>query len=121
MSAQSGSAGKPARKSGVSRSGKNGGKGKPAVSGTVVTPNSPAALERAIDERRQHLAATIDELTFRAKPKEIARRGVAGLRARVQRVTHTPEGELRTERLAAAGGAVAVLAGLLVYLRRRRR
>jgi hypothetical protein len=84
------------------------------------TPESPAALERAIQDRRDHLAATIDELTARAKPKEIARRGAAGAQRRLLTLTHTPEGQLRTERLAAVAGAVAVLGGVLVFLRRRR-
>ena len=97
------------------------GPGKKAVAGTVVTPTEPAAIERAIDERRRHLAATIDELTFRAQPKEIARRTAAGLQARVRAATHTPDGQLRTERLAAVGGAAAAVLALMVALRVRRR
>jgi uncharacterized protein (DUF2345 family) len=113
MGAQSGSAGKPATK-GAGRAKDRG------TSGAATMPRSPAALEQAIVERRNHLSATIDELTFRARPKQIARRGVAGVRAKVQNATHTPEGELRTERLAAVGGAVVLLTGVLVFLRRRR-
>jgi hypothetical protein len=81
---------------------------------------SPAALEREIQDRRDHLAATIDELTARAKPKEIARRSAAEATRRFRSLTHTPEGELRTERLAAVAGAVAVVGGVLIFLRRRR-
>jgi uncharacterized protein DUF3618 len=84
------------------------------------TPESPAALERAIQDRRDHLAATIDELTARAKPKEIARRGAAEAQRRFLTLTHTPDGQLRTERLAAVAGAVTVLGGVLIFLRRRR-
>jgi hypothetical protein len=83
-------------------------------------PSKPAELEQAIQERRNHLAATIDELGARAKPKEIARRSTAGLVAKAQSLTHGPDGKLRTERLGAAAGAVVVLAGVLVFLRRRR-
>jgi hypothetical protein len=82
-------------------------------------PESPAALEQAIQERRDHLAATIDELTARAKPQEIARRGAAGVQRKLQELTHGPDGQLRTERLAAVAGAIAILGGALVLLRRR--
>jgi hypothetical protein len=85
-----------------------------------ATPESPAALERAIQDRRDHLAATIDELTARAKPKEIARRTAAGLQQKFRTLTHGPDGQLRTERLGAVAGAVAVVGGVLIFLRRRR-
>jgi hypothetical protein len=81
---------------------------------------SPSQLEAAMAERRAHLAATIDELAGRAQPKEIARRTSRGLRERIQGLTHTPDGDLRTERLAAVGAAVVVLAGVLALIRRRR-
>jgi hypothetical protein len=93
----------------------SGAEGKPGG-----TPESPAALEEAIQVRRDHLAATIDELTARAQPKEIVRRGAAGAQRRFLTLTHTPDGQLRTERLAAVAGAIAVLGGVLVLLRRRR-
>jgi hypothetical protein len=93
----------------------NGAAGKPEK-----LPESPAALEQAIQARRDHLSATIDELTARARPKEIARRGVAGAQRRFRALTHGPDGQLRTERLAAVAGAIAVLGGVLVLLRRRR-
>ena len=84
------------------------------------TPESPAALEQAIQDRRDHLAATIDELTARAKPKEIARRSAVEAQRRFRTLTHGPDGQLRTERLAAVAGAVAVVGGVLIFLRRRR-
>jgi hypothetical protein len=84
-------------------------------------PEKPAELERAIQERRDHLAATIDELTARARPADIARRTAAGLQRKAQTLTHGPDGQLRTERLAAVAGAVVVLAGTMAALRSRRR
>jgi hypothetical protein len=81
---------------------------------------SPAELERAIQQRRDHLAATIDELTARASPKDIARRTGAGIQQKLMTLTHSPDGQVRTERVGAVAGAVAVLAGLLFVLRRRR-
>jgi hypothetical protein len=87
---------------------------------TVMKPGSPAALEAQIQARRDHLAATIDELSARAAPKEIARRSLAGVQARIRTATHTPDGQLRTERLAAAGAAVIALGTVLIWVRRRR-
>jgi hypothetical protein len=80
---------------------------------------TPTELEQQIQARRDHLAATNDELTSRAHPKELARRGTALVSDRLQTLTHTPEGELRTERLAAVAGAFVVVAGVLVFARGR--
>jgi hypothetical protein len=123
MSAQvSGSGGKPVgRGSKAGAKAEGGRREKQSVTDDTLASGSPTAIEQAIDERRAHLAATIDELTSRAQPKEIARRSLAGLQARARNVTHTPEGQLRTERLVAVGGAAVVIAGVMLYLRRRRR
>jgi hypothetical protein len=82
-------------------------------------PAKPAEIEREIEERRRRLAATLDELSSRAKPKEIARRGIAGVQAKADAAVRTPEGQLRKERLGAVAGALVVLTALLVWLRRR--
>jgi hypothetical protein len=87
---------------------------------STPVPTSTPALEAEIQARREHLAATIDELTARTKPQALARSGLAGVTRKVQTVTHTPEGQLRVERLAAVAGAAVVLAGALIWLRRRR-
>jgi hypothetical protein len=88
--------------------------------GTAPPKGTPSQLEEAMAARRAHLAATIDELSARAQPKEIARRTSVGLREKLQSLTHTPDGDLRSERLAAVGGAVVVLVGVMAVLRRRR-
>jgi hypothetical protein len=75
-------------------------------------------IEADIEATRRRLAATIDELTFRVHPKEVLRREVASLKARISNATHTPEGELRLERVAAVGAAVAALVALVVWRRR---
>jgi hypothetical protein len=85
------------------------------------TPGSVDGIEKAIAERRAHLAATIDELADRATPKALVAKARADVQARVMAAVYTPDGELRTERLAAVGGAVAVLGSLMVLVRRRRR
>jgi hypothetical protein len=84
------------------------------------TIESPVELERAIDAKRDRLAATIDELTSRAKPKEIARRGAVGARNRAKAAATTPDGQIRKERLGAVAGALVALGGLMFWLRRRR-
>jgi len=87
---------------------------------TTSMPSSPDAIESAIEAKRAQLAATIDELSVRAQPKEIARRGVAGVTAKAQGTVRTPDGQLRVERIGAVAGALVVVAAALVWLRRRR-
>ena len=79
-----------------------------------------ARLEQDIQATRARLEGTVNELAYRAQPQVIAQRQVQGLRLRLDAATHTPDGELRIERIAAivaAAVAVVVVAGLL---RRRR-
>jgi Protein of unknown function (DUF3618) len=73
---------------------------------------SPAQIEAEIEATRARLAGTVDELANRAKPKEIARRSAEDAKVKLQAATHTEDGSLRTERIAAVGGAAALLAGL---------
>jgi len=91
------------------------------VEGVVALPSDPKALEELIARRRDHLAATIDELVVRGHPKEIARRSAADAKGRLQAFVATSEGDLRTERLAAVATATAAFVGLLLLLRSRRR
>jgi hypothetical protein len=81
---------------------------------------SPEAIEAEIAATRAHLAATIDELTVRAKPREIVRRRVESAKAGLTEATHTPEGELRLERVAALAAGSAVLLGLVLAILHRR-
>jgi hypothetical protein len=75
---------------------------------------SPAAIEAEIASTRAHLSSTIDELAVRAQPKEIVRRQVASVRARFAEATHTPEGDLRVERVGAVAAGLSVLLGLAI-------
>ena len=96
----------------------------PAVDGEIVTSRragDPAAIEAEIARRREHLAATVDELVERANPRALAQRGVEDARGRLQAAVFTPTGELRTERVAAVAAAVAVLVLLRTLVRRRRK
>jgi hypothetical protein len=77
-------------------------------------------LERLIGERRDRLAATVDELVQRAQPKEIARRSAQDLVGRFRSATYTPQGRLRVERVGAVAAAVAALLALVIWRRRSR-
>ena len=78
------------------------------------TQTSPEAIEAEIAATRAHLASTIDELSVRARPKEIARRKVGSAKARFVDATHTPEGDLRAERVVAVAAGSAVLLVLAI-------
>jgi hypothetical protein len=84
---------------------------------------TPAQIEAEIEATRARLAGTVDELATRVQPKEIARRSAEDAKAKLHSATHTEDGSLRTERVAAVGAAAALLAGLLSLraIRRRRR
>ena len=83
---------------------------------------SPAVsqLQAEIAERRDHLSATIDELVTRVSPREILRREVEAVKIKVAEVTHTPDGQLRSELIAGALSAVAVVLIGVGLIRRRR-
>ena len=76
-------------------------------------------IEAEIVAARVRLADTVDELQHRTAPKEVARRQVEGLKAKLVDATHTPDGQLRTERVAALAAAAVALIGLGVWRRRR--
>lgn len=86
------------------------------------TKTSQDAIEAEIVATREHLASTIDELSVRAQPKEIARRQAASAKAKLVEATHTPEGDLRVERVGAVAVGSAVLLWLaILHVRHRRR
>ena len=68
----------------------------------------PSALEREMDETRERLAGTIDALMYRAHPKTIVSREVAGVKAYF---VDPATGQPRTENiLKVVGGVVATIA-----------
>jgi hypothetical protein len=85
------------------------------------TSTSPADIEAEIVATRARLVSTIDELAVRAQPQEIARRQAASAKNRLIEATHTPEGDLRVERVGAIAAGSAVLVGLAILHRRRHR
>jgi len=79
----------------------------------VTTETS--ALEREIEETRQRLADTIDQLTYRAHPKTVVRRELASVKATfVDPVTGAP----RTDNILKAVGGVVGVVALFVAVRK---
>lgn len=75
----------------------------------------PSSLEREIEETRERLASTIDQLMHRASPKTIVSREVADVRAFfVDPVT----GEPRTENILKVVGGVVGTIAVFALLRR---
>jgi hypothetical protein len=77
-------------------------------------------LEAEIEATRARLARTVDELTFRASPQELVRRQKESLALSFHAATRDEHGELRTDRIAAVLGAVALVLIGMGLLRRRR-
>ena len=75
----------------------------------------PAALEREMEETRERLATTIDELLYRAKPKTIVSRQVAEVKAYF---VNTATGEPRTENILKVVGGVVGTVALFVLIRK---
>lgn len=74
---------------------------------------SAAQIEAEIATTRERLAATIDQLAFRAQPKNIVRREVDSARNAFTRATRNEDGSLRTERITTVlGASAAVLLGI---------
>ncbi|MQW76855.1 DUF3618 domain-containing protein [Nocardioides sp. dk4132] len=77
--------------------------------------NDTSALEREIEETRERLAGTIDQLLHRSSPKTIASREAASLKAHfVDPVT----GEPRTDNILKVVGGVVGAIALIVVVRK---
>ena len=92
-----------------------------SLGATTPAALSPDAIEAEIAQTRAHLASTIDELTVRAHPREIVRRQKESAKAKFVDATHTPEGDLRAERVGAMAAAGAAVLVVLTILHRRHR
>ena len=80
-----------------------------------------ARIEQDIEAARARLEGTVNELAYRAQPQVIAQRQLQGLRLRLEAATHTDDGELRVERIAAVAAAAVVVVVAIGLIRRRRR
>jgi hypothetical protein len=73
-----------------------------------------SSLENEIEQTRERLGATIDQLVYRASPKTIVRREIASVKAYFV----NPSGEPRQDNIIkVAGGVVGVIA-LFVIVRK---
>ena len=76
---------------------------------------SPVALEREIEETRERLATTIDQLIHRSSPKTIVNREVAQVKGFFVNPT---TGEPRTENILKVAGGLVGAVVLVVILRK---
>ena len=74
-----------------------------------------SALEREIEETRQRLASTIDQLAYRARPKTIVGRQVATVKASF---VDLDSGAPRTDNILKVAGAVVGVIVLFAVVRR---
>jgi len=77
--------------------------------------NQPSDIEREIEETRERLAGTIDQLLYRSHPKTIVGREVAEIKAHfVDRATGQP----RTDNILKAAGVVVGVVAFFVVVRK---
>jgi Protein of unknown function (DUF3618) len=81
----------------------------------VSNANDTSALEREIEETRERLAGTIDQLLYRSSPKTIASREVASLKAHF---VDSTTGEPRTDNILKVVGGVVGAIALIVVIRK---
>lgn len=73
-----------------------------------------SSLEREIEETRQRLASTIDQLTFRASPKTIVSREITMIKA----FFVASDGSPRTDNILKVVGGVVGTMAIVVTLRK---
>ena len=73
-----------------------------------------SSLENEIEQTREHLAATIDQLVYRASPKTIVRREIASVKAYFV----DPSGAPRQDNILKVAGGVAGVVALFVIVRK---
>lgn len=81
----------------------------------MSTDNDTSALEREIEETRERLATTIDQLLYRSSPKTIVGREVASLKARF---VDARTGQPRTDNILKVVGGVVGAVVLVVVVRK---
>jgi Protein of unknown function (DUF3618) len=88
----------------------------PAKHRAEVQPSnrSPQDLEYDIEQTRDRLADTLDELLFRIKPKTIIQRQIEDTKAHFV----DAEGRVRPEKVAAVAGAALGVVAFFVVVRR---
>jgi hypothetical protein len=77
--------------------------------------NLPSDIEREIEEARERLAGTIDQLLYRSHPKTIIQREVAQVKAHY---VDAETGEPRTDNILKTVGVVVGVVAALVVIRK---
>lgn len=85
-----------------------------------MAQKSAKQIEAELAASRSRLAGTIDELAFRAQPKEIAKRQTESARLALTDATRTADGDLRNDRVAMGLGGLGALMLLLGLAKRVR-
>jgi len=80
----------------------------------ATTAGSPESLESQIESTRERLAATIDQLAYRASPKTIVRREINGIKAHFV----DAQGNPRTDNILKVAGGVVGVVVLFAVVRR---
>ncbi|WP_230487051.1 DUF3618 domain-containing protein [Nocardioides anomalus] len=75
----------------------------------------PSQLEREMEETRERLASTIDQLVYRANPKTIVGREVASLKAYF---VDPATGQPRSENILKVAGVLVGTVALFVVIRK---
>ena len=73
-----------------------------------------SSLEREIEQTREHLGATIDQLAYRVSPKTIVRREIASVKAYFV----DPSGSPRQDNILKVAGGVVGAVALFVVVRK---
>jgi hypothetical protein len=73
-----------------------------------------SSLEREIEQTREHLGTTIDQLLYRSSPKTIVRREIASIRGFFVDASGSP----RTENILKVVGGAAGVVALFVVVRK---
>jgi hypothetical protein len=79
-----------------------------------VGNRTPDALVRDIEEARDRLAVTIDEIVERVHPKNVAKRTLGRVRSRFV----NDDGSPKLENIAPVAGGIVGVAALIVVVRR---
>jgi len=75
----------------------------------------PSDIEREIEETRERLAGTIDQLLYRSSPKTIVSREIAQVKAHY---VDPGNGQPRTDNIVKTAGVVVGAIALLVVIRK---
>ena len=75
----------------------------------------PSDIEREIEEARERLAGTIDQLLYRSSPKTIISREIAQVKAHY---VDAETGQPRTDNIIKTAGAVAGVIAVFVVIRK---